>query len=78
MHVETDLVKSEFISQRLGCAVWMKMETQQISGSFKYRGISLLCKKVKSNYLYFYGFYDAVIVILNSGEQEDEKYWGNL
>ena len=46
MHVETDLVNSAFLSQRLGCTVWLKMETQQISGSFKYRGISLLCKKV--------------------------------
>ncbi len=46
MHVTTDLVKSKALSKLSGCNVWLKMENQQTSGSFKYRGVSLLCKKV--------------------------------
>ena len=45
MHVQTDLIKSEPLSKLTGFNVWLKMENQQTSGSFKYRGISLLCKK---------------------------------
>lgn len=45
MHVETELKRCGELSKSLGSSVWLKMETQQITGSFKYRGISLLCKK---------------------------------
>ena len=49
MHVETPLLRSDVLSARTGTSVWLKLENQQISGSFKYRGISLVCSKVGSN-----------------------------
>lgn len=46
LHIETPLVKSRKLSERLSCSVWLKMETMQNSGSFKVRGIGHLCQKV--------------------------------
>lgn len=43
LHVETPLVESHPLSQRLGCSVWLKMEALQPSGSFKLRGIGHAC-----------------------------------
>ena len=51
MHVETPLLRSDALSQRTGASVWLKLENQQVSGSFKYRGISLLCTKVGRSFL---------------------------
>ena len=47
MFVKTDLLESEFYSKCCGKKVFLKQEHQQTSNSFKYRGISLLCKKYK-------------------------------
>ena len=47
MHKETELRRCDELSKSSGANVWLKMETQQVTGSFKYRGISLLCKKVR-------------------------------
>ena len=48
LHIETPLLKSNKLSELLGCSVWLKMETMQNSGSFKVRGIGHLCQKVCS------------------------------
>lgn len=46
LHVETPLLRSGPLSKRLGVPVWLKMENEQKSGSFKLRGIGLLCARV--------------------------------
>ncbi|KZO97595.1 tryptophan synthase beta subunit-like PLP-dependent enzyme [Calocera viscosa TUFC12733] len=42
--VQTPLIYSSQISARLGCQVYLKLETLQPSQSFKYRGISLFAQ----------------------------------
>lgn len=46
LHVETPLVRSEALSDRAGCSVWLKLENVQHSGSFKIRGLGYHCQKV--------------------------------
>ncbi|XP_067015260.2 L-serine dehydratase/L-threonine deaminase isoform X4 [Anabrus simplex] len=46
LHVVTPMVKSVPLSQWLpGCDVYLKMESSQVSGSFKMRGIAYRCQK---------------------------------
>ncbi|XP_066545307.1 serine dehydratase-like isoform X2 [Amia ocellicauda] len=44
-HVNTPLLESLYLSKRAGTTVYMKMDNAQPSGSFKIRGIGLLCQK---------------------------------
>ena len=46
LHVETPLLRSHKLSEKLGANVWLKVESVQNSGSFKVRGIGHLAKKV--------------------------------
>lgn len=45
---ETPLLHSTCLSNRFGYNVYLKMENVQPSGSYKIRGISNRCKKVRS------------------------------
>jgi len=44
LYIETPTILSEPLSDRLGKPVWLKLENLQPSGSFKLRGIALLCQ----------------------------------
>ncbi len=44
LYIETPTLLSEPLSDRLGKPVWLKLENLQPSGSFKLRGIALLCQ----------------------------------
>ena len=46
LHVRTTLLNSQPLTERLGLPVCLKMESKQNSGSFKLRGIGLLCSRV--------------------------------
>ena len=46
LHLETPLLRSSRLSKKVGCSVWLKIEALQNSGSFKDRGLGLLCQKV--------------------------------
>lgn len=46
LYVQTPLLRSKKLSERVGANVWLKMETVQTSGSFKTRGLSNFAKKV--------------------------------
>lgn len=48
LHLETPLLESLPLSRKLGLPVFLKMEALQPSGSFKNRGIGLLCFKLAS------------------------------
>lgn len=45
LHIHTPLLKHSALSNGLGKQVWLKMENTQPSGSFKLRGIGLLCQR---------------------------------
>lgn len=45
LHNQTPLLLHRQLSQRLSKQVWLKMENAQASGSFKLRGIGLLCQR---------------------------------
>jgi L-serine/L-threonine ammonia-lyase len=47
MFIETPLLESRALSERLGKSVWLKMEAMQPTGSFKARGISHACAVYK-------------------------------
>ncbi|SAL23344.1 pyridoxal-5'-phosphate-dependent enzyme subunit beta [Caballeronia terrestris] len=47
MYIETPLVESRALSERLGKSVWMKIEAMQPTGSFKARGIGHACAVYK-------------------------------
>lgn len=44
LYIETPTILSEPLSERLGKPVWLKLESMQPSGSFKLRGIAVLCQ----------------------------------
>ncbi|KAN0075216.1 Tryptophan synthase beta subunit-like PLP-dependent enzyme [Tylopilus felleus] len=46
--IETPLIHSSHISDRLGCSAYLKLENLQPSQSFKYRGISLRLQESKA------------------------------
>ncbi len=45
LHIETPLLAHRQLSAVLGKQVWLKMDNEQPSGSFKLRGIGLLCQR---------------------------------
>jgi len=48
MFIETPLLESRALSQRLNKSVWLKMEAMQPTGSFKARGIGHACTVYKA------------------------------
>ncbi|KAF3996884.1 pyridoxal-phosphate dependent enzyme [Glaciimonas immobilis] len=49
LHIQTALLAHPQLSVALGKHVWLKMENTQPSGSFKLRGIGLLCQRAVAN-----------------------------
>jgi L-serine/L-threonine ammonia-lyase len=49
LHIRTPLVESFPLSERTGRRILLKMENLQPTGSFKIRGIGLLCQQGKQN-----------------------------
>ncbi len=49
LHIETPVIKSHKLSQLIGKEVLLKMECYQPVGSFKMRGMGLLCQTLVSN-----------------------------
>jgi L-serine/L-threonine ammonia-lyase len=47
LHIHTPLIESLPLSERTGRRIWLKMENLQPAGSFKIRGIGLLCEQGK-------------------------------
>jgi L-serine/L-threonine ammonia-lyase len=47
LHIHTPLIESFPLSKRTGRRIWLKMENLQPAGSFKIRGIGLLCQQGK-------------------------------
>ncbi len=45
LHSRTPLLEHRSLSTQLGKKVWLKLENTQASGSFKLRGIGLLCQR---------------------------------
>lgn len=45
LHISTPLLEHRSLSARLDKQVWLKMESSQPSGSFKLRGIGLMCQR---------------------------------
>ena len=45
MHIKTPLIKSNILSERAHCHVWLKMESAQPTGSFKLRSIGNACQQ---------------------------------
>ncbi|MCH8141293.1 MAG: pyridoxal-phosphate dependent enzyme, partial [Proteobacteria bacterium] len=48
MHIRTPIFRDAEVEAALGKVVWLKMECLQPTGSFKIRGIGLLCQELKS------------------------------
>jgi len=48
LHIQTPIVRDAEVEAALGKTVWLKMECLQPIGSFKIRGIGLLCQELKS------------------------------
>ena len=46
LHVETPLIESTRLSKAASCKVYLKLENSQPAGSFKIRGLGLLCSEV--------------------------------
>src|SRR3712207_3167092 len=47
LHIETNLVESRPLSASAGCAIWLKLDALQPSGSFKLRGIGHACERYR-------------------------------
>jgi L-serine/L-threonine ammonia-lyase len=45
LHIETPLIESLSLAQKVKGRVWLKMEALQPTGSFKLRGIGWACQK---------------------------------
>ena len=45
LHIQTPLLLHRRLSAALGKSVWLKMDNEQPSGSFKLRGIGLMCQR---------------------------------
>ena len=48
LHIQTPIIRDAEVEASLGKVVWLKMECLQPTGSFKIRGIGLLCQELKS------------------------------
>jgi L-serine/L-threonine ammonia-lyase len=44
LHIETPYFESQVLSRHAGRAIWLKMEALQPPGSFKIRGVGLVCQ----------------------------------
>ncbi|MDE2428996.1 MAG: pyridoxal-phosphate dependent enzyme [Burkholderiales bacterium] len=49
LHIQTPLLEHRNLSAALNKTVWLKMESSQPSGSFKLRGIGLMCQRAAAN-----------------------------
>lgn len=49
LHIHTPLLEHRALSAQLDKRVWLKMESSQPSGSFKLRGIGLMCQRAVAN-----------------------------
>jgi len=49
LHIHTPLLEHRRLSASLSKSVWLKMENTQPSGSFKLRGIGLMCQRAAAN-----------------------------
>ena len=49
LHITTPLLQHRTLSAATGKEVWLKMESAQPSGSFKLRGIGLMCSRAAAN-----------------------------
>lgn len=49
LHIQTPLLQHRSLSTKLNKQVWLKMESSQPSGSFKLRGIGLMCQRAVAN-----------------------------
>ncbi|MCZ6855219.1 MAG: pyridoxal-phosphate dependent enzyme, partial [Gammaproteobacteria bacterium] len=49
LHIRTPIFRDMEVEAALGKTVWLKMECLQPTGSFKIRGIGLLCQELKSS-----------------------------
>ncbi len=47
LHIETNLVESRPLSASASCAIWLKLDALQPSGSFKLRGIGHACERYR-------------------------------
>jgi threonine dehydratase len=56
VYTVTPLVYSERYSSLCGRKVFLKMDNEQPSGSFKYRGISLLCQRCGASQILTFAF----------------------
>jgi L-serine/L-threonine ammonia-lyase len=45
LHIDTPLLESRPLSQHTGREIWLKMDALQPTGSFKIRGIGLVCQR---------------------------------
>ena len=54
LHVETPLIEGVALSKAASCRVLMKLENCQPAGSFKIRGIGLLCTEVRDLLLFIF------------------------
>jgi L-serine/L-threonine ammonia-lyase len=48
LHIQTPIIRDAEVEAALGKIVWLKMECLQPTGSFKIRGIGLLCQELQS------------------------------
>ena len=48
LHIQTPIFRDAEVDAALGKSVWLKMECLQPTGSFKIRGIGLLCQELKA------------------------------
>lgn len=48
LHIRTPVFRDAEVDARLGKSVWLKMECLQPTGSFKIRGVGLLCQELQS------------------------------
>lgn len=49
LHISTPMLRHDSLSAALGKQVWLKMESLQPSGSFKLRGIGLMCQRAAAS-----------------------------
>ena len=60
----TPLVRSYYLSRKLGANIWLKLETLQPTHSFKVRGAFNAMRKRPADQWFMYGFLYTYIVII--------------
>jgi L-serine/L-threonine ammonia-lyase len=48
LHIQTPVFRDAEVDATLGKSIWLKMECMQPTGSFKIRGVGLLCQELQS------------------------------